>query len=95
MGLGTLNEFFVILASFSFLFGDFKIQKRALILLLIACTFFAIQLIVRSILFFFNTWKLDMWIFNIIFINIFMKYIMNTPIYKHQLYFLVFIFLET
>ena len=76
----------------SFLFGDFKIQKRALILLLIACTFFAIQLIVRSILFFFNTWKLDMWIFNIIFINIFMKYIMNTPIYKHQLYILIFIF---
>ena len=76
----------------SFLFGDFKIQKRALILLLIACTFFAIQLIVRSILFFFNTWKLDMWIFNIIFINIFMKYIMNIPIYKHQLYILIFIF---
>ena len=33
-----------------------------------------------------------MWIFNIVFINIFMKYIMKTPIYKHQYYILIFIF---
>jgi len=34
------------------LFSDFKMPKKALIILLFACTCFAIQLIVRSILFF-------------------------------------------
>ena len=61
--------------------------------LLISCLLFGIQLIVRSFLYFFNTWKLDMWIFNIFFIYIFMKYIMNNPIYKHQLITLIFIFI--
>ena len=62
--------------------NDFKVIK----ILIIACTFFGIQLIARSILFFCSTWILDMWIFNLAFITIFMKYFLKSPIYKHQLY---------
>ena len=61
-------------------------------LLLISCIFFATQLMVRSILSFLNVWRLDLWIFNIVFINIFLKKIMNISIYKHQLFILIFIF---
>ena len=35
---------------------------------------------------------LDIFVFNIIFINYFMLYFLNTPIYKHQLYALIFNF---
>ena len=65
---------------------DISKDSKARKILLISCTFFGIQLIARSILFFCSTWILDMWIFNIIFISIFMKYILKYPIYKHQLY---------
>ena len=68
--------------------NNFEIKK----LVLISCTCFGIQLIVRNILDFCNTWCLDMWIFNIIFICIFMKYFLNQSIYKHQLYALILIF---
>ena len=60
-------------------------------ILLISGIFYSIQLIARNIVYFLNTWKLDMWIFNIFFIYIFMKCILNTPIYKHQLFILFFI----
>ena len=39
-------------------------------------------------------WMLDLWIFNIIFIPIFMKKYFNVIIYKHQLYSLVFNFVS-
>ena len=69
--------------------NDSSIAKK---ILLISSLLYAIQLITRNFLYFFKTWKLDMWIFNILFINISMKYIMNTPLYKHQL-FIFFLFL--
>ena len=65
---------------------DISKDSKARKILLISCTFFGIQLIARSILFFCSTWILDMWIFNIIFIALFMKYILKYPIFKHQLY---------
>ena len=61
-------------------------------MMLIACCLFAIQLIIRSIMNFLNLWMLDLWIFNIIFIPVFMKKIMKIDIYKHQLYSLIVIF---
>ena len=64
-----------------------------LILVLIACGAFAIQLMVRSILSYCSVWMFDMWIFNIVFISIFMKKIFKNPLYKHQLFSLLFIFL--
>ena len=63
------------------------IQKRKL--LIIASLFFSIQLIVRTILNFGSVWMLDLWIFNIFFIYIFMKYILHTHHYKHQIYALI------
>jgi hypothetical protein len=61
-------------------------------LLLIACGSFAVQLIVRSILNSFGLWKLDLWVFNIIFITYFLKLTFKYRIYKHQLYSLGFNF---
>ena len=61
-------------------------------LLLIASAFYAIQLMVRTILMFGGVWTLDLWIFNVIFIYIFMKYILHKHFYKHQFYSLIFIF---
>ena len=66
------------------------IQKRKL--LIIASLFFSIQLIVRTILNFGSVWMLDLWIFNIFFIYIFMKYFLHAQLYKHQIYALIFIF---
>ena len=60
--------------------------------LLIACCFFAIQLIVRSILGSCGVWMLDLWVFNIIFIYLFMKYFLNKDVYKHQKISLILIF---
>ena len=47
---------------------------------------------VRTILMFGGVWTLDLWIFNVIFIYIFMKYILHKHFYKHQFYSLIFIF---
>ena len=69
-----------------------KLSFRAIKLMLIACCLFAIQLIIRNIMSILDLWKLDLWIFNIIFIPIFMKKFFNTIIYKHQLYSLIFNF---
>jgi hypothetical protein len=69
-----------------------QLKNKITKLLLIACAFFAIQLMVRTILLFGGVWTLDLWIFNLIFIYICMKYILHKHFYKHQLYSLVFIF---
>ena len=65
---------------------------RASKLMLIACGSFAIQLIIRSILYFCMLSMFDMWIFNIVYIYFFMKKILKSPLYRHQLFFLIFIF---
>ena len=69
-----------------------KLSSRALKLILIACSLFSIQLIIRNIMNFLGLYMLDLWIFNIVFISLFMKKILKIFIYKHQLYSLVFIF---
>lgn len=69
-----------------------RLKRRSLKLLLIGSVLFGIPLIIRTILYFSGTWELDMWIFNIIFICIFMRLILNKGIYKHQLYALILIF---
>ena len=72
--------------------NDKKIKWKTFSLLLIACSFFSIQLITRAILSSCSVWMLDVWVFNIVFIYIFMKYLLNYHIYKHQFYALIFIF---
>ena len=64
-------------------------KNQKIKLLLISSIFFSIQLMVRNILSFGSIWMFDLWIFNIIFIYIFMKYILHTQHYKHQIYALV------
>jgi len=73
--------------------NDKKIKWKTFSLLLIACSFFSIQLITRAILSSCSVWMLDVWVFNILFIYIFMKYLLNYHIYKHQFYALIFIFI--
>ena len=63
-----------------------NISFKAFKLLLIACSLFAVQLIIRNIMNFLYLWMLDLWIFNIIFISFFMKIILKVEFYKHQLY---------
>ena len=62
------------------------VSSGSIKLLLIACCLFAIQLIIRNIMNLLKLWMLDLWIFNIIFISFFMKIILKTQIYKHQLF---------
>ena len=69
-----------------------KAPFRTFRLMLIACGLFSLQLIVRNIMSILDLWRFDLWIFNIIFIPIFMKKFFKVIIYKHQLYSLVFNF---
>ena len=69
-----------------------KAPFRTFRLMLIACGLFAVQLVVRNIMSILDLWRFDLWIFNIIFIPIFMKKFFKVIIYKHQLYSLVFNF---
>ena len=75
------------------IFQEEDFNKNTVLPLLITCSTFAVQLIIRSLLFFCNVWMFDLWIFNIIFISIFMKKIFKKAIYKHQLYSLIFNFI--
>jgi hypothetical protein len=67
-------------------------KNQKIKLLLISSILFAIQLMGRTILNFGSVWMLDLWIFNIFFIYIFMKYFLHAHLYKHQIYALIFIF---
>ena len=72
----------------TYLASSNKAQK----VMLLACLLYAIQLIVKNIMYFLKLYTLDLWIFNIIFILLFMKMIFKIGIYKHQLYSLIFNF---
>ena len=62
------------------------ISLRIIKLLLITCSIFSVQSIIRYVLHLLQLWPLDLWIFNIIFITFFMKIILKIEIYRHQLY---------
>ena len=83
---------FLIQDQDAFLSTRIKNSFSALKFLLLSSLIYAIQLTVRNFLYFFNTWKLDLWVFNFFFVYIFMKFFLNTQIYKHQLFILIFIF---
>ena len=70
-----------------------RMTVGTLIVVLIACGAFAIQLMIRSILSYCSVWMFDMWIFNIVFISIFMKKKFKNTLYRHQLLSLLLIFL--
>ena len=82
-----VKHFTISTANVKTIHDQSKYQKIKL--LLIASIFFSIQLMARKILIFGSIWMFDLWIFNIIFIYIFMKYILHTQHYKHQIYALI------
>ena len=71
---------------------DDQTKYQKIKLLLISSGLFSIQLMGRTILNFGSVDMLDLWIFNIIFIYIFMKCFLHAHLYKHQIYALIFIF---
>ena len=70
-----------------------NISKKSKFLVIIACFIYSFQSVIRKIIQFFNVDELDLWIFNILFITLFMYYYLGSPIYKHQKYSLLFIFI--
>jgi len=74
------------------IYKKIKLKSNIFRLLLISSCTFGLQLIIRNILSFCNVWMLDLWIFNIIFIWLFMKISLKSVFYKHQIYSLFFNF---
>ena len=72
------------------LYIEDKINKKCSINLLIASGVFATQLTIRNILTILDTWLFEIWVFDLIFISIFMKIILRYKIYKHHFYIFVF-----
>ena len=68
----------------------FKSTIKEIIIVYILYSF---QLLLRRIINLFKTSVFDLWIFNIIFIIIFMKYYFDNKIYSHKKYSLIFIFI--
>ena len=60
--------------------------------LIIVALLFNAQYILRKIISLFKIYEFDLWIFNIIFILIYMKHFFVIKIYRHQKYSLIFIF---
>ena len=65
-----------------------KIKKE----LIIICGLYSLNKVFRKIASFFKVSDLDFWIFNIVFISIFMYYYFRINIYNHHKYSLIFIF---
>ena len=72
------------------LYIEDKINKKCSINLLIASGVFATQLTIRNILTTLDTWLFEIWVFDLIFISIFMKIILRYKMYKHHFYIFVF-----
>ena len=76
--------------TYPLIYNENNALKKCSVNLLIASGVFAIQLTVRSILMIIKASMLDLWVFNIIFISIFLKKILKYKIYKHHIYIFVF-----
>ena len=76
--------------TYPLIYNENNALKKCSVNLLIASGVFAIQLTVRSILMIIKAVMLDLWVFNIIFISIFLKKILKYKIYKHHIYIFVF-----
>ena len=74
------------------IYNRFIFIRKTLKELLIIGSFYSFQNIIRRILQFFKLNSLDLWIFNIIFILLFMNHFFVVNIYKHQKFSLIFIF---
>ena len=71
-----------------------SLNKSAFKELLIIGIIFSLQTLIRKILSIFNFKKFEFWIFNFIFIIVFMKYYFKINLYRHKKYTLIFIFVS-
>ena len=69
-----------------------NISQKSKFLVIIACFSYSLQSVIRKIVQLFKVGELDLWIFNVFFIAIFMNRYLGSRIYKHQKYSLLFIF---
>ena len=69
-----------------------NISQKSKFLIIIACFIYSLQSLIRKIIQLFKVGELDLWIFNVFFITLFMNYYLGSRIYKHQKYSLLFIF---
>ena len=77
----------------SLIFNNYDFIESTIKEIIIVYILYSLQLLLRRIFAFFKLVSLDLWIFNIIFLIIFMKYHFEIKIYNHQKYSLIFIFL--
>ena len=72
--------------------GNLGFSKTTLYELFFVTGFFALIKVVRRIVSFYKVSELDFWIFNIVFVSIYMHKYFGNKMYKHQKYSLYFIF---
>ena len=77
-----------------FLVNTIKISKRVKIEIFVICGLYTLIKVLRKIAGFYGIGDLDFWIFNIVFISLFMYYYFRIHIYKHHKYSLLFIFIS-
>lgn len=75
------------------IYKKFTPSRQSKILLLIVSAVFPLQIVIRKLISFYKVGDLDLWIFNIFFLSIFMHYFLGYNIYKHQKYSLIFIYI--
>ena len=74
------------------IYNRFIFIRKTLKQLVVVGSLYSFQILFRKILKFFKLNSLDLWIFNIIFILLFMNHFFIVNIYKHQKFSLLFIF---
>ena len=75
-----------------YLVNKITLNRKSIIFLVVSCGLYSLINVSRKIISHFKVSDLDFWIFNIVFISIFMFKYFRIQIYKHQKYSLVFIF---
>lgn len=76
----------------NFIVNKINFTLRVKIELIIICGIYSLIKVFRKIASFYKVGDLDFWIFNIIFISLFMHYYFRIHIYKHHKFSLIFIF---
>ena len=75
-----------------YIVNGFILPKKVLYELFIVCGLFTLFKVVRKIISFYKISDLDFWIFNIIFVTLYMHKYFGLKMYKHQKWALLFIF---
>jgi hypothetical protein len=76
----------------TFIVRSIELTTKVKIEIIIICGLYTLIKVLRKIVNFYKIGDLDFWIFNIVFISLFMYYYFRIHIYKHHKYSLLFIF---